>query len=39
LQDVYTPEKYGDNAGIQMLLESEKIKNELFNFEHDLWVY
>ena len=32
-------QKWGDNAGIQMLLESEKIKSELFNFEHDLWVY
>lgn len=25
--------------GIQVLLESEKIKAELFNFEHDLWEY
>lgn len=25
--------------GIDMLLESEKIKRELFNFEHDLWEY
>lgn len=25
--------------GIQALLESEKIKAELFNFEHDLWEY
>lgn len=25
--------------GIDKLLESEKIKNELFNFEHDLWEY
>ncbi len=31
---------YGyDNAGIDRLLESEKIKAELFNFEHDLWTY
>lgn len=28
-----------DNAGIDRLLESEKIKQELFNFEHDLWTY
>lgn len=36
LQDQY----YGyDNAGIDRLLESERIKNELFNFEHDLWTY
>ncbi|MBK7465307.1 MAG: gliding motility protein GldN [Saprospiraceae bacterium] len=39
LEDIFTGEKWGDNAGIQMLLESEKIKSELFNFEHDLWVY
>ncbi len=31
---------YGyDRAGIDQLLESEKIKAELFNFEHDLWEY
>lgn len=28
-----------DRAGIDRLLESEKIKAELFNFEHDLWTY
>jgi len=28
-----------DQDGIDMLLESEKIKMELFNFEHDLWTY
>lgn len=28
-----------ENAGIDRLLESEKIKQELFNFEHDLWTY
>lgn len=28
-----------DHAGIDRLLESEKIKQELFNFEHDLWTY
>lgn len=39
LEDIFTGEKWGENAGIQALLESEKIKNELFNFEHDLWVY
>lgn len=27
------------NPGIDMLMESEKIKQELFNFEHDLWSY
>jgi len=25
--------------GLDALLESEKIKAELFNFEHDLWEY
>ncbi len=28
-----------DRAGIDRLLESDKIKQELFNFEHDLWSY
>ncbi len=28
-----------ERAGIDRLLESEKIKAELFNFEHDLWTY
>ncbi|MBK8502803.1 MAG: gliding motility protein GldN [Saprospiraceae bacterium] len=27
------------NSGIQRLLESEKIKASVFNFEHDLWSY
>lgn len=36
VEDIY----YGyDRAGIDRLLESEKIKAELFNFEHDLWEY
>jgi gliding motility associated protien GldN len=26
-------------TGIDALLESERVKNELFNFEHDLWEY
>jgi len=31
---------YGyDRQGIDRLMESEKIKAELFNFEHDLWEY
>jgi gliding motility associated protien GldN len=25
--------------GIQTLIEADKIHNEIFNFEHDLWVY
>jgi len=28
-----------ERAGIDRLLESDKIKAELFNFEHDLWTY
>ncbi len=36
LKDIY---KDYDRAGIDILLESEKIKAELFNFEHDLWTY
>jgi len=31
LQDVYT--------GLDLLLEADKIKQEIFNFEHDLWSY
>lgn len=27
------------NNGVDMLLESNKIKEEIFNFEHDLWSY
>ncbi|MBK7425916.1 MAG: gliding motility protein GldN [Saprospiraceae bacterium] len=26
-------------SGVNLLLESEKIKQEIFNFEHDLWSY
>lgn len=39
LQDY--PSLAGDdlNSGIQRLLESEKIKASIFNFEHDLWSY
>lgn len=29
----------GEQDGIDVLLESERIKTELFNFEHDLWTY
>jgi len=25
--------------GVDMLMESERIKNDIFNFEHDLWQY
>ncbi len=39
LQDY--PSLQGDDlySGIQRLLESEKIKASIFNFEHDLWSY
>lgn len=41
LKDYYqpNPESEIDMTGIDMLLHSDKIKNELFNFEHDLWEY
>lgn len=26
-------------TGVDLLLEADKIKNEIFNFEHDLWSY
>jgi len=26
-------------SGVDLLLEADKIKNEIFNFEHDLWEY
>ena len=36
IEDIY----YGyDREGIDRLMESDKIKAELFNFEHDLWEY
>jgi hypothetical protein len=31
LQDIY--------SGVDILLEGEKIKQEIFNWEHDLWSY
>lgn len=41
LKDYFTPDPDDteNRAGIDMLLYSEKIKNELLNFEHDLWEY
>jgi gliding motility associated protien GldN len=33
------PDDTENTAGVDMLLYSEKIKNELLNFEHDLWEY
>ncbi len=33
------PDDLDDRSGIDRLLYSEKIKNELLNFEHDLWEY
>lgn len=35
LTDIFT----GENDGVKLLLESEKIKNEILNKEHDLWSY
>lgn len=35
--DLRLKDQYGE--GVDMLLESEKVKRELFNFEHDLWTY
>ena len=35
--DLRLKDQYGE--GTDMLLESDKIKRELFNFEHDLWTY
>jgi len=26
-------------SGVDLLLEADKIKHEIFNFEHDLWSY
>ncbi len=41
LKDFFVPEPedVSNRSGIDMLLYSEKIKNELLNFEHDLWEY
>lgn len=39
LGDFYTQEEHGEDAGVDMLMESERIKMELFNWEHDLWTY
>jgi gliding motility associated protien GldN len=36
---VAQPDEEGNRSGIDLLLHSEKIKNELLNFEHDLWEY
>jgi|SRR5687768_9294366 len=35
LQDYYPEE----DSGVEKLMESERIKAELFNWEHDLWTY
>jgi gliding motility associated protien GldN len=41
LKDFFVPDPDDteNRSGIDMLLFSEKIKNELLNFEHDLWEY
>jgi len=36
---VPNPDDPNDNSPVDMLMYSEKIKNELLNFEHDLWEY
>jgi gliding motility associated protien GldN len=36
---VADPDDTENTAGVDLLLHSEKIKNELLNFEHDLWEY
>jgi gliding motility associated protien GldN len=38
VHDVRLIDVYPDN-GVDRLLESDKIKSELFNWEHDLWTY
>lgn len=38
VQDLRLKDLFPDN-GIARLRESDKIKNKLFNFEHDLWEY
>ena len=35
----YRLQDYYPNDGIDRLMESDKIKAELFNWEHDLWTY
>jgi len=37
--NVYDRKIEGYLTGVDMLLEADKIKNEIFNFEHDLWTY
>lgn len=40
VQDIRLGDIYkGEFDGVKLLLESEKIKNKLLDFEHDLWVY
>ncbi|MCB0659504.1 MAG: gliding motility protein GldN [Saprospiraceae bacterium] len=41
LKDFYVPDPNDDTnrSGVDLLLHSEKIKNELLNFELDLWEY
>ncbi len=40
VQDVRLSDIFkGENDGVKLLLESEKIKNNILNIEHDLWAY
>ena len=36
---INTIDKYQYKAGLDALLESERIKEEIFHLEHDLWEY
>ena len=37
--NIYDRELQNYRAGVDALLESEKIKNKIFIFEHDLWSF
>lgn len=39
VQDLRVADFFPQDAGVEMLMESERIKMELFNWEHDLWSY
>ncbi|MEP7196165.1 MAG: gliding motility protein GldN [Saprospiraceae bacterium] len=40
VQDIRLTDIYkGEFDGVKLLLESDRIKNKILNFEHDLWVY
>jgi len=39
VSNVYDRRLQDYKTGVDLLLEAEKIKAEIFNFEHDLWSY